>query len=213
MKYGSVCSGVEAASVAWEPLGWEPVFFSEVEAFPSAVLAHHWPDVPNQGDMTQFEKWGYESGDIDVLVGGTPCQSFSVAGMRGGLADSRGNLALTYMRMVDQLRPQWTVWENVPGVLSSAGEETLVPSSGRWLNSGIAVHGECWTLKTLESHKDAEECFLSDVLQETGEILPRYYLSPVAAAGILKRAERRKKHIPEPLRKALQECVDSETTR
>ena len=121
MKYGSVCSGVEAASVAWEPLGWEPVFFSEVEAFPSAVLAHHWPDVPNQGDMTQFEKWGYESGDIDVLVGGTPCQSFSVAGMRGGLADSRGNLALTYMRMVDQLRPQWTVWENVPGVLSSAG--------------------------------------------------------------------------------------------
>ena len=121
MKYGSVCSGVEAASVAWEPLGWEPVFFSEVEAFPSAVLAHHWPDVPNQGDMTQFEKWGYESGDIDVLVGGTPCQSFSVAGMRGGLADSRGNLALTYMRMVDQLRPQWTVWENVPGVLSSGG--------------------------------------------------------------------------------------------
>ena len=93
------------------------------------------------------------------------------------------------------------------------GEETLVPSSGRWLNSGIAVHGECWTLKTSESHKDAEECFLSDVLQETGEILPKYYLSPVAAAGILKRAERRKKHIPEPLRKALQECVDSETTK
>lgn len=80
---------------------------------------------------------------------------------------------------------------------------TLVPSSGRWLNSGIAVHGECWTLKTSESHSDAEECFLSDVLQETGDILPQYYLSPVAAAGILKRAERRKKKIPEALEKAL----------
>lgn len=121
MRYGSVCSGVEAASVAWEPLGFEPVFFSEIEPFPSAVLAHHWPDVPNHGDMTKFEEWNYESGAIDVLVGGTPCQSFSIAGMRGGLEDDRGNLALTYMRMVDQLRPQWCVWENVPGVLSSGG--------------------------------------------------------------------------------------------
>jgi len=121
MRYGSVCSGVEAASMAWEPLGWEPVFFSEVDEFPSAVLNQHWPDVPNHGDMTQFEDWGYERGAIDILVGGTPCQSFSIAGMRGGLADSRGNLSLTYMRMVDQLRPKWTVWENVPGVLSSGG--------------------------------------------------------------------------------------------
>jgi len=121
MRYGSVCSGVEAASMAWEPLGWKPVFFSEIEEFPSAVLAKHWPDVPNHGDMTKFEEWGYESGDIDVLVGGTPCQSFSIAGMRGGLDDDRGNLALTYMRMVDQLRPRWTVWENVPGVLSANG--------------------------------------------------------------------------------------------
>ena len=80
---------------------------------------------------------------------------------------------------------------------------TLVPSSGRWLNSGIAVHGECWTLKTSESHSDAEECFLSDVLQETGEILPRYYLSSRAAAGILKRAEKRGKKIPEALETAL----------
>jgi DNA (cytosine-5)-methyltransferase 1 len=121
MRYGSVCSGVEAASVAWEPLGFDPVFFSEIEPFPSAVLAHHWPDVPNQGDMTKFEEWGYERGSVDVLVGGTPCQSFSIAGMRGGLEDDRGNLALTYMRMVDRLRPRWTVWENVPGVLSSNG--------------------------------------------------------------------------------------------
>jgi len=121
MRYGSVCSGVEAASVAWEPLGWEPVFFSEIEPFPSTVLEHHWPSVPNHGDMTKFEDWGYERGSIDVLVGGTPCQSFSIAGLRGGLGDDRGNLALTYCRMVDRLRPRWFVWENVPGVLSSNG--------------------------------------------------------------------------------------------
>lgn len=121
MRYGSVCSGVEAASMAWEPLGWEPVFFSEIEAFPSAVLQHHWPNVPNHGDMTKFEEWGYERGSIDVLVGGTPCQSFSIAGLRGGLGDDRGNLALVFMRMVDRLRPKYVIWENVPGVLSSNG--------------------------------------------------------------------------------------------
>lgn len=119
MRYGSVCSGVEAASVAWEPLGFEPVFFSEIEPFPSAVLAHHWPDVPNYGDMTEFMSWPFKK--IDILVGGTPCQSFSIAGLRKGLTDDRGNLSLTYMRMVDQLRPRWTVWENVPGVLSANG--------------------------------------------------------------------------------------------
>mgnify|MGYP003645035167 FL=1 len=121
MRYGSVCSGVEAATKAWEPLGWEPIFFSEIEEFPSAVLKAHWPKIPNMGDMTKFEEWGIERGAVDVLVGGTPCQSFSIAGLRGGLNDNRGNLALTYCRMVEQLRPRWTVWENVPGVLSSNG--------------------------------------------------------------------------------------------
>jgi DNA (cytosine-5)-methyltransferase 1 len=107
--------------MAWEPIGWEPVFFSEIEEFPSEVLKTHWPEVPNHGDMEKFDEWGYQRGSIDVLVGGTPCQSFSIAGLRGGLSDSRGNLALTYCRMVDALRPRWTVWENVPGVLSSGG--------------------------------------------------------------------------------------------
>ncbi|MDT8894207.1 DNA (cytosine-5-)-methyltransferase [Halomonas sp. I1] len=119
MRYGSVCSGIEAASVAWKPLGWEPQFFSEIEPFPSAVLAHHWPDVPNLGDMTNFKEW--PDAAIDVLVGGTPCQSFSVAGLRRGLDDPRGNLALTFLAIADQYRPRWVVWENVPGVLSSNG--------------------------------------------------------------------------------------------
>ncbi|WP_336273788.1 DNA cytosine methyltransferase [Vreelandella indica] len=117
MNYGSVCSGIEAASIAWEPLGWKAQFFSEIEAFPSAVLNHHWPDTPNLGDMTKFKEW--PDATIDVLVGGTPCQSFSVAGLRKGLDDPRGNLALTYLAITERHRPRWLVWENVPGVLSS----------------------------------------------------------------------------------------------
>jgi len=118
MKYGSVCSGVEAATAAWHPLGWKPQWFSEIEKFPSAVLAHHFPDVPNLGDMTQFKEWPIDR-SIDLLVGGTPCQSFSVAGLRKGLDDPRGNLMLTYLAIAAQYQPKWLVWENVPGVLSS----------------------------------------------------------------------------------------------
>ena len=118
MKYGSVCSGVEAATVAWHPLGWEPQWFSEIEKFPSAVLQHHYPETPNLGDMTKFKEWP-DDRSIDLLVGGTPCQSFSVAGLRKGLDDPRGNLMLTYLAIAAQYQPKWLVWENVPGVLSS----------------------------------------------------------------------------------------------
>ena len=120
LKYGSVCSGVEAATVAWHDLGFEPQWFSEVDAFPSAVLQHHYPNVPNHGDMTKFKEWNNDK-TIDLLVGGTPCQSFSVAGLRQGLSDPRGNLMLTYLAMADRFKPKWLVWENVPGVLSSNG--------------------------------------------------------------------------------------------
>lgn len=121
MRYLSVCSGIEAASVAWESLGWTPVAFAEIEKFPSKVLAHHYPGVANLGDMTRFREWDIERDAVDVLVGGTPCQSFSVAGLRKGLDDPRGNLALTFVAMVDHYRPEWVIWENVPGVLSSSG--------------------------------------------------------------------------------------------
>ena len=120
MKYLSVCSGVEAASVAWHEMGWSPVAFSEIEPFPSAVLAHHYPNVPNLGDMTKFNEWKLNE-PIDLLVGGTPCQSFSVAGLRKGLEDPRGNLMLTYIAILDKFKPKWCIWENVPGVLSSNG--------------------------------------------------------------------------------------------
>jgi DNA (cytosine-5)-methyltransferase 1 len=120
MKYLCVCSGVEAATVAWHSLGWQPVAFSEIEPFPSAVLAHHYKEVPNLGDMTKFKDWKLNE-TIDILVGGTPCQSFSVAGLRKGLEDPRGNLALTYVGILDKFKPKWFIWENVPGVLSSGG--------------------------------------------------------------------------------------------
>lgn len=130
MIYGSVCSGVESASLAWEPLGWNPAWFAEIEPFPSAVLAHHWPHVTNLGDMTKIAT-AVLKGDVvapDILVGGTPCQAFSVAGAREGLADDRGFLTIKYVELanaIDQKRaaagavPCITVWENVPGVLSS----------------------------------------------------------------------------------------------
>jgi len=119
MKYLSVCSGIEAATAAWHHLGWKPVAFSEIDKFPSAVLNYHYPKVPNLGDMTKYMEWKNEK--IDLLVGGTPCQSFSIAGLRKGLEDPRGNLMLTYLAIAARYQPRWMVWENVPGVLSSNG--------------------------------------------------------------------------------------------
>ena len=119
MQYGSVCSGIEAATSAWHQLGWEPSFFSEIEEFPRAVLSHHYPRVALHGDFTTIEANQYEP--IRLLVGGTPCHSFSVAGLRGGLDDERGNLSLEFIRLAQRLSPDWIVWENVPGVLSSNG--------------------------------------------------------------------------------------------
>lgn len=125
MRYLSVCSGIEAATAAWKPLGMEAVAFSEIERFPCSVLAHHYPSVPNWGDMNDFRRW--PDANVDVLVGGTPCQSFSVAGLRAGLADPRGNLALVYLAIADRYRPRWLVWENVPGVFSSTSHAAPDP--------------------------------------------------------------------------------------
>lgn len=146
MKYLSVCSGIEAASKAWEPIGWKPVAFSEIEPFPSAVLKHHWPEVPNLGDMSKYEQWNIPSGSVDILVGGTPCQSFSVAGLRQGLKDPRGNLMLTYLGIAERLKPRWLVWENVPGVLSSNG--------GKDFGSFLGALGELgyeWAYRVLDA--------------------------------------------------------------
>jgi len=123
LRYLSVCSGIEAATVAWHTLGFEAAGFSEIEPFARAVLAHHYPDVPLHGDFTTLTENDY--GAIDLLVGGTPCQSFSIAGLRKGFADDRGNLALGFIRLAQSAKPRWVVWENVPGVLSIDGGRTF----------------------------------------------------------------------------------------
>ncbi|VEE45407.1 DNA cytosine methyltransferase [Pseudomonas fluorescens] len=162
ITYGSVCSGIEAASVAWHMLGFRASWFAEIEPFPSAVLAHRWPAVPNLGDMTKLARevlLGIIAAPL-ILVGGTPCQDFSVAGMRAGLAGERGALTMKFVELadaIDHVRPDGdecvVVWENVPGVLSDKGNafgnflaalvgesEALEPSGGRWTNAGC-VYG------------------------------------------------------------------------
>ena len=163
MRFGSVCSGIEAASVAWEPLGWKAAWFSEIEPFPSAVLAHHYPETPNLGDMTEIPAL-LALGEVeapDILCGGTPCQAFSVAGLRRSLDDARGNLSLTFCEIANAIdharaargeQPCIVFWENVPGVLSTkdnafgcflaglAGEDDpLVAPGGKWSNSGVVL--------------------------------------------------------------------------
>lgn len=151
LSYLSICSGIEAATVAWQPLGLHAVGFSEIEKFPSEVLAHRHPTVTNYGDISNFRGWDIDS--FNILVGGTPCQSFSIAGRRKSLSDARGNLSLVFCQMVDHYQPEFIVWENVPGVLNTrdnafgcllaglAGESVpLVPSGKKWTNAGV-VYG------------------------------------------------------------------------
>lgn len=133
MIFGSVCSGIEAASVAWRSLGWRAAFVSEIDAFPCALLDYRYPDVPNYGDMTKFKEW--PNAAISVLMGGTPCQSFSRAGERRGLDDPRGDLALVFLAMARRYSPRWIVWENVVGALSANG--------GRDFGTILGAMGEC----------------------------------------------------------------------
>lgn len=152
LRFLSVCSGIEAASVAWHPLGWQAVAFSEIEKFPSAVLKHHYPDVPNLGDFTKIDVTTL--GRVDILAGGTPCQAFSVAGLRLSLADARGNLSLEYVRLAHELAAhnglRNAVWENVVGVLSTkdnafgcflaglvGADFAILPPGGKWPRHGM----------------------------------------------------------------------------
>lgn len=192
MRYGSVCSGIEAATVAWDYLGWEPVFFSEIAPFQCSVLVTRFPEVPNLGDMTQITSNngkeingpnGIICGGIELLVGGTPCQGFSIQGLKKGMQDERSALCLHFTRLLRELKPAWCVWENVPGVISSGGGRTSGNSSTKLLNAGIAAHGECWTLAMCEWTaslapflKEDGVYSLSDILERTSDIPQKYYL-------------------------------------
>jgi len=204
MRYGSVCSGIEAASVAWEPLRWEPSFFSEIDKFPRAVLAARFPDVPLHGDFTTIEDNEYEP--IDLLVGGTPCQSFSIAGLRGGLDDDRGNLALEYLRLAQRLRPRWLVWENVPGVLSSGEGRDFGSILG-----GLVELGYGFAYRVLDAQYVRVDGFARAVPQRRRRVfVVGYFGDWRRAAAVLFERESLSGH-PAPSRKARETIADSLT--
>lgn len=191
MRYLSICSGIEAASVAWHPLGWTPAGFSEIEAFPRSVLQHrlgavpvdwdhrHTPQsnmIPLFGDFTKIE--AHHVGPIDLLVGGTPCQSFSVAGKRAGLEDPRGHLTLEYLALAKRLQPRWLVWENVPGVLSDDG--------GRTLGTFLRLLGELgyrWAYRVLDAQYCRVDGFGRAVPQRRHRVFVVGYLGDDARAA------------------------------
>lgn len=195
MRYLSVCSGIEAATQAWHPLGWEPVAFSEIEPFPGAVLAHHYPTVPNWGDMTKFEEW--PDAAIDVLCGGTPCQDYSIAGKRAGMAGDRGQLTLKFVEIAARYKPRWIVWENVPGVLSSNG--------GRDFATFLCDLGACgygWAYRVLDAQYVRTRRFPFAVPQRRRRVWVVGYLGDWRrAAAVLFDRESLSGH-PPPRRKA-----------
>ena len=209
IRYISLFSGIEAATVAWHQLGWKPIAYAEIEPFPKAVLRQHYPEVPDLGDMTKVD-WKQYHHAADVVVGGSPCQAFSIAGLRKALDDPRGQLMLEYLRACAEIDPEWIVWENVPGVLSAehgrAFQSLLEAVAELWPDGG--VHGECWTLSSSVWPNDASVCSLSSTL-ETGDVPPRFFLSAKACAGIISRAERRGKALPEELLAALETQIQA----
>lgn len=236
LQYASVCSGIEAVSVAWQPLGMTPAWFSETAAFPCAVLAHHYPEIPNLGDMTQIAD-RVIAGDVPVppiLIGGTPCQDFSVAGFRAGLAAPRGALTLKFVELanaIDQARIRRNepsaiiVWENVPGVLSDkrnafgcflaalAGEDCeLRPTRKTWSHAGVVFGPQrtiAWRVLDAQYFGVAQRrrrVFLIASARE-GFDPAAILLSPKARAGILRRAARRNRILPKLLEQALKDTA------
>ena len=191
--------------MAWAPLGWSAAFISEIEKFPCAVLAHRFPDVPLHGDFTTIEDNQYEP--IDLLVGGTPCQSFSIAGLRGGLDDDRGNLALEYLRLAQRLRPRWLVWENVPGVLSSGGGRDFGSILG-----GLVECGYGFAYRVLDAQYVRVDGFARAVPQRRRRVFVVGYLGDWRrAAAVLFERESLSGH-PAPRRKARERIADSLTS-
>ena len=208
MRYISLFSGIEAATVAWEPLGWEPVCFAELDPFPCAVLEHRYPDVPNVGDVTKVN-WKKFKGKCDVVVGGSPCQSFSVAGKREGLSGESG-LMFEYVRAVREVRPRWFLWENVPGALSSEGGEAFRQLLSEMDKLG---YGLAWRVLDAQFFGVAQRRRRVFLVGRLGACPPpsRFCLSPKACEGIIRRAEKRGKSLPPQLDEALRAQASSST--
>ncbi len=202
MTYLSVCSGIEAASVAWEPLGFRPIGFSEIEPFPCELLKQKYPNVKNYGDITQYEKWN--AGEFDILVGGTPCQSFSIAGKRGGTADERGALMYAYLGIVETYRPRWVIWENVPGVLSS--------NSGYDFTSFLAGLEECgygWAYRVLDAQyfgvpQRRRRVFVIGHIDNRTDLAAKVLFEPESLCGDIAEGEKTQKNVTPSFRKSVE---------
>ena len=207
MRYLSLFSGIEAASVAWGPLGWEPVAFAEIDEFPSALLAERCPEVPNVGDVTKMN-WKKYRGKVDLVVGGSPCQSFSIAGKRKGLQGESG-LMYEYIRAVREVRPRWFLWENVPGALSSEGGEAFRQLLSEMDKLG---YGLAWRVLDAQFFGVAQRRRRVFLVGHLGACPPsRYSLSRKACEGIIRRAERRGKPLPPQLDEALRAQASNST--
>lgn len=250
MRYGSICSGVDAPTIAWSKLGWKCSFFTEIEPYPSAVLQHHYPDVPNLGDMTTADFTPY-IGKIDLLMASCPCQAFSVAGLRQGIKDARGNLTLEYLKILQELRPRWTVFENVPGIVSDkthafellisglrelgyatdmavlnavdfglpqlrrrvfvvgCGDKNMVrqlqrtfvvddTTRPRNMAEVINRHPEWVMFPLISTRRASEHVGITSVLED-GDIDKTHMMSKRCCEGIVRRADKSDKTVPEPL--------------
>lgn len=207
MKYVSLFSGIEAASVAWDGLGWEPLCFAELDEFPSAVLAERFPDVPNVGDVTKVN-WKKYRNKVDLVVGGSPCQSFSVAGKREGLQGESG-LMFEYIRAIREIRPRWFLWENVPGALSSECGEAFRQLLSEMDKLG---YGLAWRVLDAQFFGVAQRRRRVFLVGHFGACPPsRFSLSPKACEGIIRRAERRGKSLPPQLDDALRAQASNST--
>lgn len=202
MRYLSVCSGIEAATVAWQPIGWKPVAFSEVASFPCAVLAHHYPNVPNLGDMTKIEGGVIIVEQLTFLLAGLPVRTSALPESERDWLESAADWPLHISVFLKQYTPDGLSGRMSPVCCQSMAGGILEPSSGGWRNAGMGSPTEFLTLNTSEFPSAAVESSLSDIL-ETGDLPPRYFLSRKACAGILLRAEKRGRTLPEPLRLAL----------
>lgn len=209
MRYLSLFSGIEAASCAWHDFGWECVGFSEIEPFPCRVLATRFPDVPNFGDICKMgDAVLAELGQIDLIVGGSPCQGFSIAGKMEGLDDFRSKLALEYIRVVKKMRPRWILWENVPGALCTHGGVDFRIFTAKLAELG---YGLCWRILDAQYFgvpQRRRRIFLVGYFRARGgaesSIPAKYYLSAKACKGILRRAARKGVNLSEELLKAVQ---------
>lgn len=204
MKYISLFSGIEAATVAWRALGWQAAAFAEIEPFCCAVLAHHYPQVPNLGDVKSIKKLPA----ADVLIGGSPCQSFSQAGNRKGLKGESG-LVREFIRLSGVAGCRWIIWENVPGAISSGGGEDFAYIVAELQKCGYSCAWRVLDARFFGVPQRRRRLYLIGYLEGEAH-LRQYFLSPKGAQGILNRLQKKQRQIRPGLRRLLELTISTD---